>query len=207
MKTRTFHPVEDARFLNSLITCYQEVFSDEPWNEWVKCPKCNQVWGKKSGINPSDPCSCGGSLVNFWDKETVQNDICAEITEQSTARIVTIGQKVTGFCWGYPITSVELEKKLGLPGLAQTITTQFGPGLLGYIDEVGVDPNLRLRGLGKDLWNQIVDILKSRGCQVIIARSRPDVKIFNWWLRTGYQIIQKYGKPDIRVVIARKIDD
>ncbi|MCX6778925.1 MAG: GNAT family N-acetyltransferase [Candidatus Magasanikbacteria bacterium] len=144
-------------------------------------------------------------MVFFWDKEDVRNDIFHEITEKSTSRIVTLGQEAVGFCWGYPTNSVDLEKKIGLPGLAKTINEQFGAVPLGYIDEVGVTPNLRLRGLGKNLWTQAEEILAERGCQVIVARSRPDVKIFNWWIRTGFQIIQKYGGDDKRVVIARAI--
>lgn len=206
METRNFQPVQDSFCLASLITCYREVFSDEPWNEWLRCTSCNKVFGKNDRLAPSDQCTCGGKLTFFWETETVKNDIFNEITAGATCRIVTSGSEVVGFCWGYPINKAGLEKKLQLPGLAKTFEEKFGEGRLGYIDEVGIIPNLRLRGWGKNLWNQVVDALAKKGCQVIAARSQPNVRIFNWWIKTGYTVIQQYGSDDARVIIARAID-
>lgn len=203
MEIKKFEPTQDHLYLNSLITCYREVFSGEPWNEWLECTICNKVFGKNDGLSPFDRCPfCGSNLTFFWKEDAVKKDILNEIAGDAVCEIITIGTKVVGFCWGYPVDADSLEKKLLLPNLAKTIREKFGANQLGYIDEVGILPEYRLQGLGKKLWGRLERSLAEKKCKIIIARSQPKVKMFDWWLKTGYQIIQKYSGKDARAIIA-----
>lgn len=205
MEIHNFHPQKNANWLASLIECYQKIFADEPWNEWLRCTSCNKVFGKNDRLAPSDQCTCGGKLTFFWETETVKQEILNEISDEAVCKIIIEGNKVAGFCWGYPIDTITLEKKIHLPGLAKILDSSFGLRLLGYIDEVGVTAHLRQKGLGQYLWNEVSRELEKQGCLIIIARSQPNVKMFPWWLRNGFQIVQKYGGEDERVIIARPI--
>ncbi len=206
MEIQNFHPQKTAEWLTSLIECYQAVFADEPWNEWRRCHKCQKVFGLKQATQGGEFCPCGNNLAPFWEVAAVKQDILHEVTDEAVCKILIQENKVWGFCWGYPIDSIALEEKTRLPGLTKALDDSFGQKLLGYIDEVGVATHLRQKGWGQLLWNEVSRELQKKGCRVIIARSQPNVKMFPWWLRHGFRLVQKYKGKDERVIIARTLD-
>jgi len=148
-----FRPLEQEGMLPQLVNCYQQVFADPPWSEWLKCPLCNRHWGAEDRtLVESELHSqhCGVSLQEFWPTETVRSDIINEISGHASCWLALMDGQVIGFCWGYPITPADLANKLALPNLVTVLETQFGlVAHYAYQDDIGVLNAYRGRGIAR----------------------------------------------------------
>lgn len=199
---------EDRRSAQ-LIECYREVFADGPWHEWKKCLACGRSWGKKDRalLNSAKFYHCGVPLVDFWSREQVKTDLVHEITSEASCWLALASNKVVGFCWGYPITTDDLEKKLGLP--IKSKLGDKGLGLVAYQDEVGVILPYRGRGIAKAMLEKRLDDFLDQGLEWGIVRTRqsPEAsQTFLWYIeKLGYEILSTYPVDDGRVILGRKL--
>ncbi len=198
----------DSLLTAKLVECYRGVFADEPWNEWLKCQRCQKFWGTRdSGLLAATKFRhCDEPLVDFWPRDQVVADIYHEITPKSSCWLAVSGDIVVGFCWGYPITVPDLEEKLGI-----SLNSNLGTnGLIAYQDEVGVAASHRGKKIAKAMvLRRLCDFL-SQNLTVGVVRTRqyPEPsQTFLWYTeKLGYRILVNYPGDDGRVVLGRKLD-
>lgn len=200
-------PANRDQWLDPLISCYRDVFAGPPWDEWLFCPTCRQKWGieQKVKVENLGYGHCGKNMEEFWPKTVVENDLRHEITKESSCWLVVDEDQVVGFCWGYPITTDSLEKKLVLPGLSKKLR-QYYPGidLVAYQDDLGVRSEYRHRGLAKMMFLSRLEDFRAQGLTVGVVRTKtnPPSVTNLWFSRLGYETVAQYHDADGRVVLA-----
>lgn len=210
-----FDPHQDHHHLDGLVECYQNVFAGSPWNEWMKCPKCEKCWGTKDKpeLQRMEFRHCETNLVQFWPAEQVRKDILHEVTPESSCWIALYNNKVVGFCWGYPIEVSELERKLKI-GFSNDLQRQFGSAYtVFYQDEMGVDPSYQGQGIASAMFDRRLEDLLGRGMTigVVRTRERPEPSVTHgWFMEMGYPVIARYPnksnhEEDGRVIMAANL--
>ncbi len=191
-----------------LVECYREVFADTPWHEWLKCPQCQQYWGKKDGgvLVTTKFRHCGTPLVDFWSREQVVSDLYQEITPSASCWLALHASSVVGFCFGYAISVTDLEKKLAIRFSHKL--AEDGGGVVAYQDEVGVLATFRGHKIAKAMFaNRLEDFLAD-GLRTGIVRTRefPEPsQTFLWYTeKLGYKILARYPGDDGRVILGRE---
>lgn len=206
-----FQPWQDARLLSDLANCYREVFGDEPWNEWKYCRKCNTKFGRNDFIlEEINFRRCDHDLVDFWPVEVVISDILEEVTAETSCWLAINSEGVIGFCWGYPITPWELEKKLELPYVDDYIKKVFGDvPIVAYQDELGLKKQYRNLGIAKEMFKRRLEDFRKQGLSLGVVRTKtnPPTVTYKWFTRMGYQLVAEYGDQDGRVILARTLFD
>lgn len=202
----------DDALLAQIVTCYQSVFADPPWNEWKRCSVCNRQWGRTEWnawleANES-PMHCGLPVSEFWPAAQVRQDIEHELTPRASCWLALDDGKVIGFCWGYPIALEDLERKLGT-----SISLRFlwkcghSPSSeVAYQDELGVLLPYRDHGVARQLvtLRQVDFARKQLSLNVVRTREDPPSVTYLWYTREGYREIGWYD--DGRVVLAKSED-
>jgi GNAT superfamily N-acetyltransferase len=207
----SFTPQQGKAELSALVACYQDVFADEPWNEWKKCAVCGKKWGNshKADLMKIDFCHCGQSVDEFWPAEVVREDIMHEVTEKTSCWLAWKQDLVVGFCWGYPITPDALEEKLKLSGFASSVTREFGHDCrIGYQDEIGVRGEYRGHGIAKKMFSYRLEDFRRMGLNVGVVRTKtnPPSVTNLWFMDLGYRVICEYNDLDGRVILARSLE-
>lgn len=197
----------NPELLTQLVTAYQDVFSTSPWFEWKICPVCQSKWGREQASEiPDLMCpTCGKPLADFWPSTIVKHDIYKELSLPDATCWIALAQgKVIGFCWGYSLTLLELERKLSIDCAATLHTSFNGVSRVAYQDEIGVIAPYRGRYIGYELFRlRLRDFLR-RGLTVGTVRTKtlPPSVTYLWFNRLGYQTIANYNDADGRVVMA-----
>ncbi|QQG45544.1 MAG: hypothetical protein HYW89_01250 [Candidatus Sungiibacteriota bacterium] len=193
-----------------LVECYRDVFADGPWHEWLKCPQCQKYWGTRdrSFLASNRFRHCNTPLVDFWPREQVVCDLHHEITLEASCWLAISNLSVIGFCWGYPITIIDLEAKLGVSFGAELA---YEPTeLVAYQDEVGVLSAYRGRKIAKAMVTRRLEDFLAQDLKVGIVRTRQSPEsseTFLWYTnKLGYRILANYPGEDGRVVLGRNLD-
>lgn len=211
-----FDPRKSPERLEQLISCYKEVFADEPWHEWKKCPICGKKWGidEVDELRDAGFKHCGVLVEDFWSRDSVRQDILQEITPNSSCRLAISknhsAEMVVGFCWGYPIDARELEQKTKLPGLYSAIQKEF-PGIkeVAYQDEIGLVKEMRNLKIGSAMHRQRISDFRERGMTVAVSRTKtlPPTVTYKWYIRLGYKVVAEYNDKDGRVIMVASISE
>jgi ribosomal protein S18 acetylase RimI-like enzyme len=62
-------------------------------------------------------------------------------------------------------------------------------GHRGWINYLGVDPNLRKQGLGRQIMNAVESVIRSKGCPKINLQVRKDnLKVMRFYEAIGYKM-------------------
>ncbi len=208
-----FSPVGSHReLLPKFVECYQKVFATEPWYEWKLCPRCKKYWGIERGVEleKGGLFHCGVQVEDFWSRNRVEKDIRHEVHQDSSCWIALDRPRVIGFCWGYPVTTADLEKKLGIALDGHLVRHFENVQTVAYQDEIGVLFEYRKRGLARQMFqNRLSDFL-SQGLNVGVVRTRehPEPSVtFSWFTsQLGYKIIARYPDNDGRVILAGNLN-
>lgn len=210
-----FDPQVNPELICSVVECYREVFGEDPWNEWKKCPNCGEKWGLNmrgaEELEKRQFRHCGVPVQDFWTEDQVRADLLHEISgEGASCWIAMKDGRVIGFCWGYAISPQQLAEKLGREDLAVVLSEQFG-GLdrVAYQDEMGVLSLYRGRKVAKEMFRLRREDFLNNGLSVGVIRTktRPPSVTYQWYMRDGYQIVSQYNDDDGRVVLARSLVD
>jgi len=194
-----------------LVECYRDVFADGPWHEWLTCSRCKTYWGAKDRDLLASYLfrHCDEPLVDFWPKEKVISNLYHEITSQSSCWLAVDSDMVVGFCWGKPISIVDLEIKLGISFSAK-LKYENSSDLVAYQNEAGVLSAYRGRKIAKALVARRLDDFLTQGLRTGVVRTRqyPEPsKTFLWYTeKLGYQIIATYPDTDGRVILYRTLE-
>ncbi|OGF77318.1 hypothetical protein A3I27_04000 [Candidatus Giovannonibacteria bacterium RIFCSPLOWO2_02_FULL_43_11b] len=199
-----------AGLIESLISCYRDVFAFEPWSEWLKCQACSKSWGREQEpFLVSRVCpTCVQPLQEFWPADQVLRDLKKEITADASCWLAINHElEVVGFSWGYPITIRALEEKLDIQ-LSQSLSHYYGccpDTVVGYQDEVGVRKDYRGIGIAHDMIDRRNDDLVAQGIKIAITRTRqfPGASLtYQWYSAAEYIKVAKYPCDDGRVIQA-----
>jgi len=202
-------PDSDDRLTAQLVECYRDVFADGPWHEWLKCPACQKYWGIRDRdiLAAQKFRHCDTPLVDFWPRAQVVSDLYHEITPETSCWLALDDNLVIGFCWGYPTTINELEKKLGLSLGSKAACSD--PGVIAYQDEVGVIPAYRKNKIAKTMVARRLEDFLAQGLRLGIVRTRRSPEpseTFLWYTeKLGYKIIVEYPDDDGRVILGRDL--
>lgn len=194
-----------------LVECYRDVFADRPWNEWLKCPKCQKYWGTKDKdlLVSIKFQHCDTPLVDFWPREQVISDLYHEIAPESSCWLAMNNKTVVGFCWGYPITIPELESKLGISFNTKFECNLESTELIAYQDEVGVLPAYRGNKIAKTMVARRLQDFTAQNLRIGIVRTRQGPEpseTFLWYTKKlGYKILANYPGDDGRVILGRQL--
>lgn len=206
-----FEPWQNTELLSGLVDCYREVFGDAPWDEWKRCQICGAKWGRNDPVL-KDPSfrHCGQELIDFWPEEVVRSDILKEVTPEASCWLATNSEGVIGFCWGYPITLLELEKELELHGVVCAIENVFGKALVvAYQDELGLKQQYRNLGIAKEMFKRRLEDFRKQNLPIGVVRTKtnPPTVTYKWFTRMGYRFVAEYGDRDGRIILARTLFD
>ncbi len=206
-----FSNSKNEGLLPQLVGCYQDVFADPPWNEWMKCSICGKYWGKKDSdalLRMEFEC-CSTPLKEFWPKEEVKDNIRNEVTDKSSCVLALCDGQVVGFCWGYPITLPDLEQKLGLEFLALLSERWGNQDVVAYQSEMGLLKRHRGQGIAQRMFQRRQKDFLDHGLKVGVVRTRefPEPSVTFLWFtqKLGYQVMTRYPGDDGRVVLAREL--
>lgn len=201
-----FFPSQDENLFLKLVECYRKVFGAAPWYEWKLCSICSTKWGIKESEGMLS--HCGFPVIDFWPKEKVIDDILNEVTNEASCWLALYQNEVVGFTWGYPVTPFDLEKKLGLYGVRNSLQNYFGNiEYVAYQDELGVLEEWRRQNIAKNLYDiRLSDFIKN-GLKVGVVRTQtkecPAV-VYNWYCKLGFKTIAEYHDKDKRIILAKK---
>lgn len=224
-----FNPHGNHNLTQQVVRCYQEIFADDPWNEWKRCPICKKYWGKKDKkfLKKINFIHCNISMEDFWSDKEVTNDLLHEINQDKFAwiGIDRLTGRTISFCWGYPICVSQLEEKLGIVFKKELVKECGDIDIVAYQDDMGILPEFRSEPLvsgfsinGSNFTGPMkiarAMFLKRFGdflqedLRVGIVRTREKPipsKTYEWFVKKlGYSTIAKYPEEDGRVILARK---
>lgn len=128
----TSRPLQDE-YRDSLIETFREVFTIEnsPYDE---------DWSYEQ-------------VDDFLDKTQNKDYI-------GTIAVDTQTEEVVGFTWGYRVDPQQINTDEKFPGELEDIGTELYDGETFMIDEVGVDPEYRRRGIGRNLEQSLLQKLR-----------------------------------------------
>jgi hypothetical protein len=199
----------DNTLTAQLVECFRDVFAERPWNEWLKCQKCGQYWGKKDSVLLAKLKfqHCELPLIDFWPRDSIISDLYHEITKETSCWLALHEETVIGFCWGYSIVAQDLEAKLGVSFGGKLDSLLGDSRSVAYQDEVGVISTFRDQKIAKLMITKRLDDFLEQGLQIGIVRTRqyPEPsKTFLWYTeKLGYEILYSYPDPDGRVILSR----
>lgn len=201
-----YHPEDGTDLFNDLVECYRNVFADDPWNEWKKCPVCQHKWGKGHvhDLELINYRHCDVDLQDYWSKDHVAHDILTEVSRDASCWLAMDNDHVVGFCWGYGTTPHHLERKVCLPGLETIINDCYThPNAVAYQDEVGVLLAYRKHGIGKEMVRRRMHDFRTMGLDIGILRTKtlPPTVTYLWYSNKGYEVIARYDDEDGRVIM------
>lgn len=203
--------LEDSRKTFQLVNCFKEVFSENPWGEWMTCSVCGNYWGKESldKLIKDGFYHCNTALRDFWTHAEVMQDIVSGTTEQSSNWIAKDNDKIIGFCWGNYDTIKNLESYLAV-NFDSSQYKKLSNFRLGYQSELGVISGYRGNKIAKQLaYRRLLDFLRMSVDYVIVRvkRNPEPSKTYSWYIeKLGYNIIAEYPNGDGRVILGRPID-
>ena len=137
-----FNPHRDEELIPQVVKCYQEVFAEDPWNEWKRCPSCKKYLGKKDEkiLKESNFIHCNVPMEDFWKDEEVIKDLLHEINQDKFAWVGIVKDigKVVSFCWGFPVDINQLEEKLGIIFRNELVKICGDVDIVAYQDDMGI---------------------------------------------------------------------
>lgn len=208
-----FDPNRNTTLTSQIVGCYQEVFAEEPWDEWKRCSVCGQKWGlgEKSAVQSLGFEHCDKPVVDYWPADQIQAELLADIERGASCWLALDGDQVIGFCWGYPLDLKQLEEKLKLDDAIVSLRGTF-PDIqrVAYQDELGILKPYRGRKIAKQLVIFRLRAFLDQGLTVGVmkTKTKPPTVIYLWYTqKLGYQVIGEYHDSDGRVILARSLLD
>lgn len=213
------HTKPSPEVMARLVELYRDVFAAPPWNEWLKCPKCDTYWGTKDGEKLVSMgymhSGCDVPLVDFWSREAVLRDFHELVDDSASCWLAFDGNELVGFVLGYQIKVSQLERKLGLEpeawkDLVANLEEKFDSlNNLAYLHDLGVLDKYRGASIGKNLVARRNDDLAKMGMTAGITRVRrsPEPSVtYLWYPRYGFEVVYAYPETDGRVLLGRKFE-
>ncbi len=184
-----------AQQIGETTKLYADVFAGHPWYEVNTCADCGKHFGSDSSIET--PCSnCGGVLAPAYPEEQTRKQIEDFFDKPNATMYLAESEgKIKGFAWGFLRETSELVSTK----FAGENSTQFSLAIreaipqerMFYINEVGVNKDLRGRGLGKLLVDNLLTIANQLDVPAALT-TRIDTVLTPICLKTGFK--QTFGQ-------------
>lgn len=198
---------------------YAEVSGGPPWFEVNSCTDCGQYFGPESNV--TNPCTnCGGVLSAVYPEEKVKEQI-SDLLEKPNAALylVVSDKKIRGFALlGFTRDVSELiSTKFGdedKEEFAQAVQQSLPADTVFYINEVGLDNQLRGKGMGKMLMTKLLGEASLLNLPVALS-TRVDTVLTPICLRLDFRqifgleaVLDKNGNVTLTEnVLVTKIDN
>jgi len=176
MEYLRFHLGDNDEQLHQFVGCYQAVFATPPWNE-------------------------------TWVADAVEADLRHELSlTGATCWLALDGDRIVGFCYGYPLAVDWLDEHLKLDGCAAALA---GQTQIAYQDDMGVVLEYRGQHIASELFRRRNADFLAQGLTVGVVRTmtKPPSVTYEWYTALGYEVIAEYGDERGRVIMARSITD
>lgn len=107
----------------------------------------------------------------FWTPDSVQEMMCQELCRPDALCVLAVKPEplgIVGFTWGY---NVDQEILATTAGSNQLDFVFEEARRVYYIDELGVDPGKRHKGVGRQLTTLLLDHARGQGHRRIVLRT------------------------------------
>lgn len=105
---------------------------------------------------------------DFWNPSEVLQDMDKEMRKPGAEGFLAIVDgKVVGFTWGYPVSCEELCE---IGGSALGVLYKDCE-LVFYVDELGVHPEYRRRGLGSVVSEHLIKVARAKKARKVVLRT------------------------------------
>ena len=209
LSTTSLAPSEALLQLPTITTLYKDVFAAPPWNEAYRCTCCNQSFGQDTP--PNTQC-CDQSVVEYYPLDQTTEEIrqCLSLTRARIALALNDNDLV-GFSWGWQDTleatnaskfslkPEECEKLCSLTGLS-------ADDPFFYLSELGVRQDFRGKGLGRQLYETVLQARDTSQADRIMMRTSkksPAFAISQSDASFPLEIIFEYRDQLDRVILFR----
>ena len=161
LQIKNLEKLPDQR-VKAIAKLYAQVFALPPWNEAVKCDRCQQFQGLET--EPSSLCLCGGTFREAYPLQKTIQYIASESAKPGfrLAIVTTTKNDLAGFAWGWLTTPHQLTVEKWQDVQTQTTIIQtltdldIGPNnTIRYLSECGISPQNRGLGLANQLTEQV----------------------------------------------------
>ncbi|MCM8803621.1 MAG: hypothetical protein NC827_10030 [Candidatus Omnitrophica bacterium] len=159
---------------------FTKFYSDEPWNEYLKCTSCDNGYGSKAafGIKKSKEglknCPfCGNKLELFWSPVRASNYFLKAYQQKNFLGFKALDKlsNIIGWIWGYEIDSKTLLKR----NLGKTF----------YIDVICILPNYRHLPIIGSLYLYLLDEIEKRKFSFVVSRTHLKAEEIKNLLKLG----------------------
>lgn len=170
-----------ASDLEEFIRIYQSGFAEAPWNEYMKCPKCEANYGRSSietVVGLCSKCDDSPSLVEYWPAEQIEKDLKSEIARKDSIVLVAEHDRsIVGATVGYA----------GVPEDRKDFLKSRFDGNSFYIDELVVDASARRKGTGYALSTGLIREAQKKGySQIFLRTNRFNPAAVNLYEKLGF---------------------
>ena len=126
----------------------------------------------------------------FWTVPQVMEDFSGEAAKPDFLGLAIIDEnEVVGFTWGYTVGMLDVRQISGHNGLDFLFASNERP--VFYIDELGVKPSHRGKGLGMQLTMRLVESAKANGAGSIILRTNKKAeRAKSVYMHAGFKDLQ-----------------
>src|SRR3989339_1496300 len=203
-----FDPQVQSDMVLDLVHCYRQVFAEEPWHEWKKCPKCGKKWGidQINELAEMKFMHCGVLVEDYWPIAGVVEDVNHEIGADASAWLLKDGDQVIGFIWGYMMPLRNLQTKIRVMIHEEVQENHGSHYLVAYLDDMGLSAEYRGRHYAGRLYDLWLNDMKKFGAKLIVTRTQGDPEptvLYHWFLhKLHYRLLKRY--PDSSNVIMTK---
>lgn len=107
---------------------------------------------------------------DFWNPSDVLDSLRQQLSEPLSVCWLALSPKkqVIGFSWGYGVSRDAMRKISGNDQLDRFFDSDKP---IFYISELGVDPDQRLKGVGRTLTDKLIAHSKDQECERIMLRT------------------------------------
>lgn len=193
--------LRDPPTVAAMIGVYREVFGADPWNEWKQCPLCDASFGR---YHRGNVCTaCHGKrilLVEYWSRDRVAKKLYSELAKVGAECLLSYADEgVCGFAWGYEI---DIDEVFARHIEAQHLYHAYPDRNCFYVSEVGVLRNYRKQGVGRRLFDGLIEPNLHR---LIVLRTLEGSPMFKLVTSEGFKVAERLN--DGRVIMALEPDE
>lgn len=156
-------PSDIVERLPAIAGLYRDVFAGPPWNEVYRCNGCKKEFGYDVGC---DHVCCGATVVECYPVDEtavrIRDQLSRTNARISLATADDTSADIVGFSWGWEDSLREdVADRFSLkPGDVPMIRERLGwtpDDTFFYLSELGLLPDYRGRGLGKALYENVLE--------------------------------------------------
>ena len=184
--------------LSEIAEIYAQAFADAPWNEYTKCPNCQNYFGLQSKTGETCTTCQKGRLSLAYPEDKTVNYLKSELAK-SKGKLITknrfqVAGRIQGAGYGYAETAREFVATKYPIEQAEEITAQLKISRVNldeqkfYISEVFVRPEDQNKGTGTWIVTKLLAYALTKNLGVLM-RANEDSPMINIAKTSGMERI------------------